>query len=135
VRVELLIRGMSCLVPGVPGQSENITQRSLMDRYLEHARVYVFGNGGDERVYLASSDWMVRNLDRRVEVAFPILDPALRAELRQLLDLQRADNTKSRDHHNHFIGAGDPDRVRVRAQLAAYDLLGVEARGTSIASR
>jgi len=123
VRIELLIRGISCLIPGAPGQSENIQQRGMVDRYLEHARIYVFGNQGEEKVYVSSADWMARNLDRRVEVAFPILDPAVKAEVRYLLDLQRQDNVKSRDWHNHFIGQDDPNAPRVRAQFATYDYL------------
>ncbi|WP_045689975.1 polyphosphate kinase 1 [Hymenobacter sp. AT01-02] len=123
VRVELLIRGISCLVPDLPGQSENISQRGMVDRYLEHARVYVFGNGGEEKVYVASSDWMARNLDRRVEVAFPILQDDLRAEVRYLLDLQRKDNVKSRDFHNRFIGQEDVEAGRVQAQLETYQYL------------
>jgi len=119
VRVELLIRGISCLVPDV---NENISQQGIVDRYLEHARVYVFGNGGEELVYVASADWMARNLSRRVEVAFPILDDKLRAEARLLLDLQRQDTVKSRDYHNNFIQAED-DAVPVRAQLATYEYL------------
>ena len=119
VRVELLIRGIGCLVPGQAGLSENITQRGLVDRYLEHARVYVFGNGGEEKVYVSSADWMSRNLDRRVEVAFPLLDEAMRAEVRQLLDLERADSVKARDFENRFI-EGEP---RVRAQEAQREYL------------
>ena len=125
VRVELLIRGIGCLVPGQAGLSENITQRGLVDRYLEHARVYVFGNGGEEKVYVSSADWMSRNLDRRVEVAFPLLDEAMRAEVRQLLDLERADSVKARDFENRFI-EGEP---RVRAQEAQREYLaGLSAR-------
>ena len=122
VRVELLIRGISCLIPGVAGQSENIQQRGLVDRYLEHARVYVFGNGGQERVYVASADWMSRNLDRRVEVAFPLYDPDVRREVRHLLDLQRQDNQKSRDWQNHYLRDGADDRP-LRAQQATYEYL------------
>ncbi|TGD81572.1 polyphosphate kinase 1 [Hymenobacter wooponensis] len=123
VRIELLIRGISCVIPDLPGQSENISQRGLVDRYLEHARVYVFGNGGHEKVYVASSDWMARNLDRRVEVAFPILQDDLRAEVRHLLDLQRQDNVKSRDCHNNFIGQDDVEAGKVRAQFETYEYL------------
>ena len=123
VRVELLIRGISCLIPGAAGQSENISQRGIVDRYLEHARVYVFGNGGEEKVYVASSDWMARNLDRRVEVAFPILQEDLRAEVRHLLDLQRRDNVKSRDWQNNFIGPAEANAARVRAQPETYAYL------------
>ncbi|GAB2772330.1 polyphosphate kinase [Hymenobacter luteus] len=123
VRVELLIRGISCLIPELPGQSENIRQRGMVDRFLEHARVYVFGNGGEEKVYVASADWMARNLDRRVEVAFPILQPDLRAEVRHLLDLQRQDNVKARDFHNRFIGPEDTAAARIRSQFDTYEYL------------
>ena len=119
VRVELVVRGIGCLVPGQPGQSENIQQRGLVDRYLEHSRVYVFAHGGAEKVFVSSADWMTRNLDRRVEVAFPILDDALRAEVRHLLDLQRQDNVKARDFENQFIPAAAGEKP-VRAQEATY---------------
>ncbi|RZK29540.1 MAG: polyphosphate kinase 1, partial [Hymenobacter sp.] len=90
--------------------------------YLEHARIYVFANGGTEKVYLSSADWMTRNLDRRVEVAFPLLDEALRAEVRHLLDLERADNVKARDFDNNLLlsAEGAPP---VRAQEAEYQYL------------
>lgn len=123
VQIELLIRGISCAVPQVPGQSENIQQRSLVDRYLEHARVYVFGNGGQEKVYVASADWMARNLDHRVEVAFPLYDPAVRREVRDLLDLQRQDNVKSRDFDNCFIAPDAAGTPRLQAQTATYAYL------------
>ncbi|WP_151086370.1 polyphosphate kinase 1 [Hymenobacter baengnokdamensis] len=122
VRIELLIRGIGCLVPGEPGLSEHITQRGLLDRYLEHARIYVFGNGGVEKVYVSSADWMTRNLDRRVEVAFPVLDESLQAELRHLLDLERADNVKARDFDNHYVLPA-PGQPRVRAQESEYQYL------------
>ncbi|OON67751.1 polyphosphate kinase 1 [Hymenobacter sp. CRA2] len=122
VRVELLIRGISCLLPGVAGQSENIQQRGIVDRYLEHARVYVFANGGQERVYMASADWMTRNLDRRVEVAFPIYDAEVRREVRYLVDLQRQDNQKSRDWQNEYLREGAEEKP-VRAQAETYEYL------------
>jgi polyphosphate kinase len=122
VRIELLIRGINSLLPGQPGLSANISQRGLVDRYLEHSRVYVFGHGGQEKVYVSSADWMTRNLDRRVEVAFPILDAELRAEVRQLLDLQRQDNVKARDFDNHFIEPAE-GAPRLRAQEATYKWL------------
>ena len=122
VRIELLIRGIGSLVPGQPELSENISQRGLIDRYLEHARIYVFANGGQEKVYLSSADWMTRNLDRRVEVAFPLLDETLRAEVRHLLDLERADNVKARDFDNNLLlsAEGAPP---VRTQEAQYQYL------------
>lgn len=120
VRVELIVRGICCLIPGVEGLSENITVRSIIDRYLEHARVFIFGNGGEEKMYLASADWMTRNLNRRVEVAFPIYDSVIKAELRHLIDLQRADNTKARDFANEYIQDGEQ---QVRSQYATYGFL------------
>jgi len=127
VRIELLIRGIGCLVPGEPGLSETISQHGLLDRYLEHARIYVFGNGGEEKVYVSSADWMGRNLDRRVEVAFPLLDPTLRAEIRHLLDLERQDNVKARDFNNAYClpAEGQPP---VRAQEAQRQYLQKLAR-------
>lgn len=119
VRVELIVRGIGRLVPGQPGQSENIQQRGLVDRFLEHSRVYVFAHGGEEKVYVSSADWMTRNLDRRVEVAFPILDETLRAEVRQLLDFQRHDNVKARDFGNAFIPAAEGEKP-LQAQEATY---------------
>ena len=123
VRIELIIRGIGCLVPGEAELSENISQRGLVDRNLEHSRVYVFGNGGEEKVFVSSADWMTRSLDRRVEVAFPLLDKTLRAEVRQLLDFQRADNVKARDFDNHFIAPALAGAPRVRAQEATYQWL------------
>ena len=119
VRVELIIRGIGCLVPGQPGFSENISQRGLVDRNLEHSRVYVFAHGGEEKVYVSSADWMTRNLDRRVEVAFPMLNEELRAEVRHLLDLQRHDNVKARDFENNFIPPAAGEKP-LQAQEATY---------------
>ncbi|NML65781.1 polyphosphate kinase 1 [Hymenobacter sp. RP-2-7] len=125
VHIELLIRGIGCLVPGLPGQSETISQRGLVDRYLEHARIYVFANGSEEKIYLSSADFMTRNLDRRVEVAFPVLDESLRAEVRQLLDLERHDNVKARGFDNEYLINGQPP---LRAQEAEYRYLKKLAR-------
>lgn len=96
VQIQLIIRGICCLVPGVPGLSDNIEAISIIDRFLEHARVYYFANGGQEELYLASADWMTRNLDRRVEVVFPIYDPLHKQELVKMLHIQWADNVKAR---------------------------------------
>lgn len=96
VPIRLIVRGICRLAPGVEGHSETIEGRSIVDRYLEHARIYLFQAGGRETLYLASADWMSRNLNRRVEVAFPVHDAELRRELRALLDLQLADNRKAR---------------------------------------
>lgn len=125
VDVELVVRGICCLVPGVEGLSENIRAYSIVDRFLEHARLYIFHNGGDELYYLASADLMKRNLNRRVEVAFPIYDPDVRRELRQILELQRRDNTKARvidakQSNEYVAGSGEEP---VRAQTDTYELL------------
>ena len=122
VRIELIVRGIGCLLPEQAGLSDNIQQRSIVDRYLEHARVYVFANGGAEKVYVSSADWMSRNLDRRVEVAFPLLDDGIRAEVRHLLDLQRQDNVKARDFDNNYLRP-EPGLPAVRAQEASYKWL------------
>ena len=81
VNIQLIIRGMCCLIPGVEGYSENITVRSIIDKYLEHARVWIFGNNGKELIYLSSADLMTRNIDHRVEVGFPIIDKNIRQEI------------------------------------------------------
>ena len=97
VSIDMVIRGICCLRPGIPGLSENIRVRSIVDRFLEHSRIYVFHNDGDPLIYLGSADLMPRNLHRRVEVVFPVLDPEIR---RQILDWIQpsylADNTKAR---------------------------------------
>jgi len=96
VEIDLIVRGICCLRPGVPGLSDRIRVRSIIDRFLEHARVFYFQNDGTPEYLLASADWMPRNLDHRVEIAFPILAPALQAQLRQVLETQLADNVKAR---------------------------------------
>ncbi|MEI7832307.1 MAG: polyphosphate kinase 1 [bacterium] len=97
VKVELQIRGICCLRPGIAGVSENIRVTSIVGRYLEHARIYYFRNGGeDEQVYLGSSDLMPRNLDQRVEILFPIDDARVRKSLKEILQLHLSDNTQAR---------------------------------------
>ncbi|MCX7838649.1 MAG: hypothetical protein N2559_04230 [Anaerolineae bacterium] len=97
VRVDLLVRGMCCLRPGVAGLSENIRVTSIVGRFLEHSRIYYFYNGGAEQVYLGSADLMPRNLDRRVEILFPVRDPKLIRHLRDhILATYLADNVRAR---------------------------------------
>ncbi|MGN0742042.1 MAG: polyphosphate kinase 1 [Candidatus Fimadaptatus sp.] len=97
VRVRLIVRGICCLVPGVPGVSDNICVRSIVGRYLEHSRAFIFRNGGDEEVYLASADMMPRNLNRRVELMFPVEDPVLRLRIKKLMRAQWRDNVQARE--------------------------------------
>jgi polyphosphate kinase len=97
VRIELIVRSMCCLRPGVPGVSKNIRVTSIVGRFLEHSRVFWFRNGGQEEVYLGSADLMMRNLDRRVEILFPVSNPRLIRYLRDdVLATYLADNVKAR---------------------------------------
>src|SRR5262249_49650919 len=108
VPITLLVRGICCLMPGVPKVSETIEVRALIDRFLEHGRVFHFANGGKEDVYVSSADWMPRNFHRRVEVMIPVDDPAIRARLVEILQIQIADNVKS------WMLQGDGSYVRVQ---------------------
>ncbi|MFC6997143.1 polyphosphate kinase 1 [Rufibacter roseus] len=126
VKIEMLVRGICCLVPGVPGISENITVRSIVDRYLEHGRVYIFGNGGDEKTFIASADWMNRNLSRRVEVGFPLYIPELQKEIRHIINIQLQDNQKARTTDNKYWVSDNPS-TSTRAQYAIYAYLNDQA--------
>lgn len=108
VKIHLNIRGICCLRPGVPGLSENITVTSILDRYLEHARIVYFHHGGEKLLYISSADWMPRNLDRRVELLVPIEDAESRARLIEILETSFQDNVKSR----HLLPDGRYERVR-----------------------
>ncbi len=96
VTIDLVVRGVCALRPGVPGVSETISVRSILDRFLEHSRIYWFGNGGSPEVFISSADWMSRNLDRRVELLFPVLDEKIRRRLREILDLYLAAVSRAR---------------------------------------
>ena len=98
MKIDSICRGICALRPGVPGVSENIRVRSIVDRFLEHSRIYYFGNAGDPQVYIGSADWMDRNLSRRVEVVFPIEQPELKQRLiHEILATSLADNQKARE--------------------------------------
>lgn len=126
VKIKLIVRGICCLVPQVKGLSENIEVISIIDRFLEHARVFVFNNDGDQKIYLSSADLMTRNLSKRVEVAFPIYDKNVKEEILDILDLQLKDNVKARiineEQTNEFkkIKKGSS---QIRSQLATYNYL------------
>jgi polyphosphate kinase len=96
VKIKLMVRGICSLVPGIPGQSENIEVVSVVDRFLEHSRIFIFCNNNHPKYYISSADWMTRNLDHRVEVASPVFDPEIQKELRQIVDAGFKDNLKAR---------------------------------------
>lgn len=95
VKIQLIIRGICCLIPGVAGMSEHITVRRIVDRYLEHGRIFIFHNNGNREYYMGSADWMNRNLYSRIEVCFPVKEPALLKQLEDIIHLQLADNCKA----------------------------------------
>ncbi|WP_337263438.1 MULTISPECIES: polyphosphate kinase 1 [unclassified Serratia (in: enterobacteria)] len=125
VKIRLLVRGMCSLIPNLPGISDNIQVISIVDRYLEHDRVYVFENKGDKRVYLSSADWMTRNIDYRIEVAVSLLDPALKQRVLDILEILFSDTVKARyidkELSNQYVPRGN--RRKVRAQVAIYEYL------------
>ena len=125
VKVKLIIRGICCLVPGLKGISENIEAVSIVDRFLEHSRVYIFHNNGDKKYFLASADWMKRNLSRRVEVAFPVYDKEIQKQLQKMIDLQWNDNQKARiidqNQSNEYRLKTKEDKIR--SQYEIYNLL------------
>jgi polyphosphate kinase len=96
VKIDLVVRGICCLKVGIPNISENITVRSIVGDFLEHSRIYYFHNNGYEEVYMGSADWMPRNLDKRVEILFPVEDSVLKQEVIDILSIQLADNVKAR---------------------------------------
>lgn len=96
VKIDLIIRGICCVKTGIPGVSENIRVRSIVGTFLEHSRIFCFGNGGNEEIYMGSADWMPRNLDRRVEITFPVLDPSVRAKVRHILEVELEDTVRAR---------------------------------------
>lgn len=126
VEIKLMIRGFCTLLPGVKGLSENISVFSVVDRFLEHARIFLFQNAGAEKMYMGSADWMTRNLDKRLEVITPILDKTAFEELKHILGLQFSDNRKARvvdkEGTNRYV-TNHGNEEAVRSQYAIYDYL------------
>jgi polyphosphate kinase len=116
VEMDLVVRGICRLRPGIPGQSETIRVISIIGRFLEHVRIFCFANAGRPEYFIGSADWMSRNLDYRVEAIAPVEDPRLQEELKAILDLQLADNVKAWDlradgtYHQRQPAEGEPAR-------------------------
>ncbi|HEY9044962.1 MAG TPA: polyphosphate kinase 1 [Ohtaekwangia sp.] len=132
VRITMIVRGICCLVPGVKGMSETISVTRIIDRYLEHGRIFIFENNGDREIYLGSADWMNRNIYRRIEVCFPVYDAGLKAEVLEIVKLQLADNTQAVTIDEYCTNckparrAGEED---VRSQLAIAQMIKQKASG------
>lgn len=123
VKIEMIIRGICCLKPGVKGLSENITAISIVDRYLEHARFVIFGNGGTPETYISSADWMERNLDQRIEVGAKILDPQIQAEIALIFDYQWRGSVKARSisaNYKNLYSKRDLPPFHAQLQLFAH---------------
>ena len=122
VQVRLLIRGICCLIPGIKGQSENIFVTSVVDRFLEHGRIYIFGNDGDAQVFIGSADWMKRNLTHRIEVVTPILDADHKKVVMDVINIELEDNVKARivdaEQQNKYVNNSDK---KVQSQIEIYD--------------
>ena len=97
VKIDMIVRGICCLIPGVKGKTENITVRSIVGRFLEHSRIYIFGAKGREKVYIAAADFMTRNTLRRVEVAAPVYDPDLKLQIIEMFITMLSDNQKAKE--------------------------------------
>ncbi|GAA4282162.1 polyphosphate kinase 1 [Gaetbulibacter aestuarii] len=122
VKIQLIIRGICCLIPGVKGMSENIEVISIVDKFLEHPRVYIFGNNGNSKVYISSADWMTRNIESRVEVSCPIYDKTIKQEIIDVFNISWSDNVKARliNRSEENIYRKN-DEAPVRSQFATYD--------------
>ena len=122
VKIQMIVRGLCCLIPGIKGMSENIEVISVVDKFLEHSRLFIFGNGGDPKVYISSADWMTRNIENRVEVSCPIYDADIKQEIIDHFEISWSDNVKARvldvSQDNSYR---KNNKKRVRSQFAIYD--------------
>ncbi len=125
VKIELIVRGICCLKAGVPGLSENIHVRSIVGNFLEHSRIFYFENGGRPQLFMASADWMPRNLDKRVEIMFPVEDPEIRSQVLHILEVQLADNVKA--HVLQPDGSYEKVDLRGKQKICSQDQFCEEA--------
>ncbi|TCK69099.1 polyphosphate kinase [Winogradskyella wandonensis] len=123
VKIQMIVRGICCLVPGIEGMSENIEVISIVDKFLEHTRLYIFGNNTDSKIYISSADWMTRNIETRVEVTCPIYDEDIKAELLDMFDIYWSDNVKARvinqSQDNSYRITNT--QKKIRSQFEVYD--------------
>ena len=126
VKIELIVRGICCLKAGVPGLSENIHVRSIVGNFLEHSRIFYFENGGSPQLFMASADWMPRNLDKRVEIMFPVEDPAIKEQVLHILEVELADNVKA--HVLQPDGSYEKVDLRGRMKVNSQDQFCEEAK-------
>jgi polyphosphate kinase len=124
VKIRLIVRSICSLVPAIPGLSDNIEAISIVDKYLEHSRIFIFCNGGKEKYFISSADWMIRNLDNRVEVAVPIYDEAIQAELKRFFEIQFSDTRKARiinaAQDNSYRDGDTRDGCRAQNEIHNY---------------
>ncbi|NNJ89306.1 MAG: polyphosphate kinase 1 [Eudoraea sp.] len=122
VKIKMIVRGICCLIPGIKGMSENIEAISIVDKFLEHPRLFIFANAGDPKIYISSADWMTRNIENRVEVGCPIYDQDIKNELIDTFEISWGDNVKARwfneNQDNRYVRNKKP---KVRSQFAVYD--------------
>ena len=128
VKIELIVRGICCLKTGIPGLSENITVRSIVGNFLEHARIFYFYYDGFEDVYMGSADWMPRNLDKRVEITFPVEDEDLKKRVIEILEIQLSDTLKA--HIMQPDGSYAKQDLRGREKLEAQNYFCKQAMGS-----
>ena len=125
VKIDLVIRGICCLRPGIKGVSENITVRSIVDRFLEHSRIFYFRHGGKDALYLSSADWMTRNMEKRIEILFPIIDETIKKRVKHILDITLQDNVKAREQNkdgNYSYVKKKEQDIEIQSQLIFYQM-------------
>ena len=124
VKIQMIVRGICCLIPRIEGMSDNIEVISIVDKFLEHTRLFIFGNNNDSKIYISSADWMTRNIENRVEVTCPIYDKSIKQELLDIFEICWSDNVKARlinKEQNNNYKIKNPDQADARSQFKIYE--------------
>ena len=122
VKIEMVIRGVCCLIPGVKGMSENIEVISIVDKYLEHPRIYIFENAGEPKIFISSADWMTRNFENRIEVTCPVYETELQNQILDTFNLSWNDNVKSRSiNQSKKVNLRKKNVLKIRSQFKTYE--------------